>query len=75
MTSGDRNKRKRNPKRISSLQERLVREKAAFEQLKRKPNKTPADNVELKRREQAVEHLQKKIKQKSEPHSRRGERH
>lgn len=75
MTSGDRNVRKRNPKRVASVAEELAHVKKALDELNKKPNKSLGDNLEIKKLEARRKHLSKKRSEKSEPHARRGERH
>ena len=75
MTSGNRNVRKRNPKRIASFEQQLAAVKYALDELKKKYRKTLEDKAEIANLETRKKHLSKKQKQKSEPHSRRGERH
>lgn len=75
MTSGQRNVRKRNPKRVATVEEQLTSVNRAFEALSAKPNKTPADISELEKLSTRKKHLSKKRTEKSEPHARRGERH
>jgi hypothetical protein len=75
MTSGERNVRKRNPRRVATVEEQLTSVKRSLEELSRKPNKTPADILELDKLRARVKHLSRKRTEKSEPHARRGERH
>jgi TolA-binding protein len=75
MTSGQRNVRKRNPKRVATVEEQLRSVKSSLEELSRKPNKTPADILELDKLRARVKHLSKKRTEKSELHARQGERH
>lgn len=75
MTSGERNVRKRNPKRVATVEEQLTSAKGSLEELSRKPNKTPTDILELDKLRAQVKHLSKKRREKSEPHARCGERH
>jgi hypothetical protein len=75
MTSGQRNARKRNPKRVATVEERLTSVKGSLKELSRKPNKTPADILELDKLRARVKHLSKKRTEKSELHARQGERH
>jgi len=75
MTSGERDVRKHNPKRVASFEQQLRAVKRSLEELGRKPNKTPADFLELEKLRARKTHLSKKRAEKSEPHARRGERH
>ena len=75
MTSGQRNVRKRNPKRVATVEAHLTSVKGSLKELSRKPNKTPADILELDKLRAHVKHLSKKRAEKSEPHGRQGERH
>jgi len=75
MTSGQRNARERNPKRVAPVEEQLTSVKGSLEELSGKPNKTPADILELEKLRTRKKHLSKKRTEKSEPHARRGERH
>ncbi len=75
MTSGQRNVRKQNPKRVATVEERLTSARASLKELSKKPNKTPADILEQDKLKARVKHLSKKRTEKSELHARRGERH
>jgi hypothetical protein len=74
MTSGQRNVRKRNPKRVATVEEQLRSVKSSLEELSREPNKTPADILEVDKLRACVKHLSKKRTEKSELHARQGER-
>jgi hypothetical protein len=75
MTAGERDVRKQNPKRVASLERQLTVVERSVEELSSKPNKTPADVLELEKLRARKKHLSKKRTEKSEPHARRGERH
>lgn len=75
MTSGERNVRKRNPQRVATVEKQLASVNRSLEELGRKPNKTPADILELEKLRARKKHLSKKRTEKSEPHARHGERH
>ncbi|MGA3052624.1 MAG: hypothetical protein ABSD63_00300 [Candidatus Korobacteraceae bacterium] len=75
MTSGQRNVRKRNPKRVATAEEQLTSVNRDLEELSGKPNKTPADISALEKLRTRKKHLSKKRTEKSELHARRGERH
>ena len=75
MTAGERDVRKQNPQRVASFEQQRTAVKRLVEELSRKPNKTPADVLELEKLRALVKHLSKKRTEKSEPHARRGERH
>jgi len=75
MTSGQRNVRKRNPKRAASFEQQLATARTAVEELRRKSQKIPEDNDELEKLQARVKHLSKKLAEKSELHARQGKRH
>ena len=75
MTSGDRNVRKRNPKRVASFEQELSRVKKALAEWKNKPRKSLEDKIEIGKLESKKKHLTRKRSEKSETHARLGERH
>jgi hypothetical protein len=75
MTAEERDRRKLNPKRAASAAKKLHQITEALQELKRKPNKTLADNAVIRRLESQRLHWQNKAQQKSEIHARRPERH
>jgi hypothetical protein len=70
----DRNARKRNLKRSQAVALKRLEIQALFEELDKKPNKTPDQKLQLEKLKRSVMHLRLKEKQKSEPHARKGDR-
>jgi len=71
----ERDVRKRNPKRSDAAARKRAGLQLEFEELDKKPNKTPDEKQQLQKLNRAIKHQRLKEKQKSEPHARKGERH